>query len=97
MKIKYYVENEKGEKVLVRSSANEYKYALVDIKDINEGKKGIYCCSADYNRVLTQYNYFKKVYTSNANYGMSKGDIEEYKKHMENLNNLKIVELVRGC
>ena len=95
MKIKYYVEGKNG-KVLVRTSANEYKYALVDINEINEGIKGIYCCSGSYDNIMKQYRYFKDVHEHNAK--SWEGKDEERKAICEKaLEGLKIVELVKGC
>jgi len=105
MKIKYYVENEKGDKVLVRTSANDYRYALVGIKNINNGdKRGLYCCSGNYDNILKQYNYYKKLYTENVKYlkttTNSRYTQEEREKIIKNeqelCDNLEIVELVRG-
>lgn len=95
MKIKYYVEGENG-KVLVRTSANEYKYALVNIDEINEGKKGIYCCSGSYENITKQYNYWKDVIERNIKwYETNKPEYVETSK--KELKGLKIVELVKGC
>ena len=105
MKTKYYVKNEKGDMVLVRTSANDYRYALVDKKDINDGKKGIYCCSCNYDNVLKQYNYYKKIYSSNAESWKKPTLIERYTqeeidKHIKGCqnayDNLEIVELIKG-
>lgn len=94
MKKKYYVENEKGEMVLVRTSDHDYKFALVDIEHINEGKKGIYACSGNYNNIEKQYNYYKKIYYSNMEYAKKNNNEENYKNNERSYNNLKIVELI---
>ena len=94
MKIKYYVEGENG-KVLVRTSANEYKYALVNIDEINEGKKGIYCCSGSYENIMKQYNYWKGVTEYNLKH--SEGHPESIENFKRELKGLKVVELVKGC
>ncbi len=98
MKIKYYVEGTKGE-VLVRTSANEYKYALVNIDEINEGKKSVYCCSGSYENIMKQYNYWKDALVKNIEWfknGTNKYANEKDATRYENeLKGLKIVELIR--
>lgn len=95
MKTKYFVEGTNG-KVLVRTSANEYKYALVNIDEINEGKKAIYCCSGSYENITKQYNYWKDVIEHNIKYAEEHGS-ERLELYRNDLKGLKIVELVKGC
>ena len=94
MIIKYYVETEKG-KVLVRTSANEYKYALVDSEHIVEGRRGLYCCSGSYENIAKQYNYWKNINVENYKYWLEKGNQEKANYDLARANNLKIVELVK--
>ena len=95
MKNKYYVVNEKGERILIRTSANEYKYVLVDIKKINNGEKSCYACSSSYENIMKQYNYWTKYYQDWYDACVKNNDIEIGDWYKLQRDNLKIVELVK--
>jgi non-homologous end joining protein Ku len=96
MKIKYYVENDKGERILARTSNNEYNFALVDKERINNGIKYIYCCSGTYNNIVKQYDYYKNNYTRNYKYYVEHDNMELAELYKKDLGNLEIVKLIRG-
>ena len=86
MKIKYYVEGTDG-KVLVRTSANEYKYALVYKNNIIRG------CSIKKEILEDKIKYCTKGYGHNFNEKINGKYL--YSSQFDNPNDYKIVELVK--
>lgn len=88
MKIKYYYTNEEGEKILARTSANDYKYALV-YKKPTEWCEGTIKCSAKLETIEQEYRWRTR------GYGETNERIKRhlYSSQFENPKNLAIVKL----
>lgn len=92
MKTKYYYINKEGKKILVKTSANEYKYALV-YKDAIDNK-GIIKCSSKLEVIKKEFEYRTKGFGFNFNEKVNGKYL--YSSQFENPNNLEIVELIKG-
>ena len=91
-KEKYYYINNNGERILVRTSANEYKYALVYKNAIDN--KGIIKCSAKLEPIQKEFEYRTKGYGYNFNEKVNGRYL--FSSQFENPNNLEIVNLIKG-
>lgn len=85
-KIKYYYTNEEGTKILVRTSANEYSYALVYKKATDN--KGTIKCSAKLEAIEKEYRW------RTAGYGVTD---EKTKRHLwsDQFNNPEDIAIVK--
>lgn len=92
MKIKYYYINNEGVKILVKTSANEYKYALVYKNAIDN--KGTIKCSSKLEAIQKEFEYRTKGFGFNFNEKVNGKYL--YSNQFENPNNLQIVELIKG-
>ena len=92
MKTKYYYISNNGEKVLVRASVNEYKYALV-YKDAIDNK-GTIKCSSKLEPIQKEFEYRTKGFGYKFNEKV--GGKYLYSGQFENPDNLIIVELIKG-
>lgn len=91
MKNKYYYINEEGEKILVRTSNNEYKYALV-IKGYKDNK-GTLKCSINKTPIEKEFEYRTKGYGHNMEEKVNGKYL--YSSQFMNPNTLQIVELIK--
>jgi hypothetical protein len=91
-KEKYYYINSKGEKILVRTSANEYKYALV-YKDAVDNK-GTIKCSAKLEAVQKEFEWRTKGFPHNCHEKVNGRYL--FSSQFENPDRLAIVELIKG-
>lgn len=92
MKNKYYYEKENGEKILVRISANEYKYALV-YKDATDNK-GVIKCSSKLELIQKEFEYRTKGFGYKFDEKVNGKYL--FSSQFENPNSLAIVELIKG-
>ena len=90
-KEKYYYTNNKGEKILVRTSTNEYKYALV-YKNSNDNN-GTIKCSSKLDSIIKEFAYRTKGYGYNFNEKVDGKYL--YSSQFENPDDLQIVELIK--
>ena len=92
MKNKYYYEKENGEKILVKTSTNEYKYALV-YKDATDNKRTIKC-SSKLELIQKEFDYRTKGFGHKFDEKINGRYL--FSSQFENPNNLAIVELIKG-
>lgn len=92
MKTKYYYVNEKGEKILARTSANEYKYALV-YKNANDNE-GTIKCSSKLEGVKKEFEWRTKGFGHNSNEKVNGKYL--WSDQFNDPNSLTIVELIKG-
>lgn len=92
MKNKYYYINENGEKILVRESEKEYKYALVYKNAVDN--KGIIKCSTKLETIKKEFEYRTKGYGYDFKEKVNGKYL--YSSQFEDPNKLAIIELIRG-
>lgn len=92
MKTKYYFINGKGEKILARTSANEYKYALV-YKDATDNK-GTIKCSSKLETIKKEFEYMTKGFGYRFDEKVNGRYL--FSSQFEDPDSLAIVELIKG-
>ena len=90
-KEKYYYINSKGEKILARTSANEYKYALVYKNAIDNN--GTIKCSTKLETIQKEFAYLTKGY--GHKHGEKVNGKYLWSSQFHNPNDLAIVELIK--
>lgn len=88
---KYYYINSNGQKILVRTSANEYKYALVYKDSVDN--KGTIKCSAKLEPIQKEFEYRTKGYGYDFNEKINGKYL--FSSQFVNPNRLSIVELIK--